>query len=356
MKHILLKKLLIFCAVFGCNLAVSFPAMAASPTGNLEGVDDSSIYGWVWDSDNYNHIIPVEISIYPAQSTEALKTDTIKADDYQEKLQQNIGDGYHGFKYSVDWNQYQQTILRITAYAVTETERVFLGELTYNNAAEDIPSPESAPNQEDFPAEVLGQDFPSITETAPEEGPGSISVSFQEPGSSPTFYQEASVPGGQGPDNSQPYLQRLDLNTSSQAEKKTILSDTPSASAKKTTSAPWEKGPGVAPDITPAPIKEESPQKISLGIFTTTGYCSCEVCSTGNNLTYTETMPQAGHTIAADITIFPIGTKLMIGETIYTVEDIGSSVTRNKIDIFYATHQEAAEHGVKQEEVFAVYE
>ena len=87
MRHSMLKKLsLAFVGgIFG--LAVSFSAMAATPAGTLEGADSSSIYGWVWDSDSYGHVIPVEISVYPQDSSEAIKTATIKADHYQEKLQ-----------------------------------------------------------------------------------------------------------------------------------------------------------------------------------------------------------------------------------------------------------------------------
>ena len=84
MRHSMLKKLsLAFVGgIFG--LAVSFSAMAATPAGTLEGADSSSIYGWVWDSDSYGHVIPVEISVYPQDSSEAIKTATIKADHYQE--------------------------------------------------------------------------------------------------------------------------------------------------------------------------------------------------------------------------------------------------------------------------------
>ncbi len=137
MKSVMLKKLLFFCTILMFSLAISLSAMAATPSGSLEGADESSIYGWAWDSDSYGHIIPIEISIYPARSTEPLKIDTIKADDYQEKLQQSIGDGYHGFTYSIDWTQFEQTDLRVIAYAVTDTERIFLGELTYNNETTD---------------------------------------------------------------------------------------------------------------------------------------------------------------------------------------------------------------------------
>ncbi len=364
MKSVMLKKLLFLCTILMFSLAISLSAMAATPSGSLEGADESSIYGWAWDSDSYGHIIPIEISIYPARSTEALKIDTIKADDYQEKLQQSIGDGYHGFTYSIDWTQFEQTDLRIIAYAVTDTERIFLGELTYNNETTNnvssdnqtkTTSPSEAPSSKEIsPSEVLSQEAFSTPGSDIDQEPEGSFVSFLEPGSIPASSQETISPG-QESDTSQPYLQRLNINTSSQPEKKTTISNNTLASTERPL-APWEKGPGVIPAVTPVPEKEETPKKVSLGIFTTTGYCSCEECSTGSNLTYTETTPKAGHTIAADINIFPVGTKLMIGNTIYTVEDIGSNITQNKIDIFYATHEEAVQHGQKQEEIFVINE
>lgn len=95
-------------------------------------------------------------------------------------------------------------------------------------------------------------------------------------------------------------------------------------------------------------------QGASLGIFTTTGYCNCERCSGGHNLTYSGTVPQASHTLSADLDLFPLGTRLMIGGTVYTVEDMGSGVDGKKVDIYYASHEEAVAHGMKQEEVFMV--
>lgn len=100
---------------------------------------------------------------------------------------------------------------------------------------------------------------------------------------------------------------------------------------------------------------DEAPkQGKSLGMFTTTGYCNCSKCSGGHNLTYSGTVPQANHTLSADLDLFPIGTKLMINGTVYTVEDMGTSVDGNKVDIYYASHEEAVAHGTKQEEVFMV--
>ncbi len=92
----------------------------------------------------------------------------------------------------------------------------------------------------------------------------------------------------------------------------------------------------------------------SLGMFVTTGYCNCEKCSGGFHLTYSGTVPTANHTISADLDLFPIGTRLMINDVIYTVEDMGSNVNDNKLDIYYGSHAEAIAHGRKTVEVFAV--
>ena len=274
MKSTLLWNISAAFAGLACCLAVPFSAMAAVPSGTAEGADQTSVYGWVWDSDDYNHIIPVEVSVYPAGSSQVLETGTVKADHYQEKLHESIGDGYHGFSYPVDWSRFDETQLRITAFAVTDTDRVFLGEFTYNketntcSAIRDRLSTEQEPPADDRSSRI------------------------------PKEYEQY--------------------------------------------------GPG----FTPPPRTD--PRGTSLGMFRTTGYCNCDSCCPGSKLTYSGTVPQAGHTISADISLFPIGTRLMIDDIIYTVEDIGSSVVGNKLDIYYATHEEAEGHGVQEKEVFTV--
>ena len=99
----------------------------------------------------------------------------------------------------------------------------------------------------------------------------------------------------------------------------------------------------------PAPAKGTC-----LGKFETTAYCGCSQCCPGGHaFTYSGTVPKAGHTISADIDVFPIGTKLMIGDTVYTVEDVGSNVTGNRLDIYFDTHREALDYGVKTVDVYA---
>lgn len=91
-----------------------------------------------------------------------------------------------------------------------------------------------------------------------------------------------------------------------------------------------------------------------LGEYVASGYCNCSRCSGGHNRTFSGTIPKSRHTIAADTSVFPIGTKIMIDDVIYTVEDIGGGVTDNRLDIFFDTHQEALDFGLKKVKVYSV--
>ena len=121
-------------------------------------------------------------------------------------------------------------------------------------------------------------------------------------------------------------------------------------------------GPGILIDAAAAEAEEEAKQTEAksgergelLGVFTTSGYCNCEKCSGGHSLTYSGTVPTPDHTISADLSRFPIGTQLWIDGTVYTVEDMGSSVKGDWIDIFYASHEDALDHGLRSQEVYAV--
>lgn len=107
---------------------------------------------------------------------------------------------------------------------------------------------------------------------------------------------------------------------------------------------------------TPAPASSAKGTKGAyLGKFQTTAYCNCsQCCSGGHKLTYSGTVPTANHTVSADINRYPLGTKLMIGDTVYTVEDIGTNVVDNKLDIYFDTHQQALDYGLQTVDVYAV--
>ena len=93
-------------------------------------------------------------------------------------------------------------------------------------------------------------------------------------------------------------------------------------------------------------------QGASLGIFTATAYCPGK----GIGKTYSGTVPQAQHTISADLSVLPLGSKVMIDGIVYTVEDKGSGVKGNTVDIFFASREEALAFGRQKKEVFAVVE
>jgi len=113
----------------------------------------------------------------------------------------------------------------------------------------------------------------------------------------------------------------------------------------------WAEAGQAAEEETAGPRRGES-----LGIFNTTGYCNCSKCSAGHSLTYSGTVPTANHTLSADLSRFPVGTKLMINDVVYTVEDKGSGVHGDLVDIYFDTHEQALAHGLRTAEVYTVIE
>ena len=89
-----------------------------------------------------------------------------------------------------------------------------------------------------------------------------------------------------------------------------------------------------------------------LGTFTITAYCGCSKCSGGHGKTASGTTPTEGRTIAADTSILPFGTQVVIDGVVYTVEDCGSGVCGNHIDIFFANHESALAYGRRSVKVY----
>lgn len=109
-----------------------------------------------------------------------------------------------------------------------------------------------------------------------------------------------------------------------------------------------------APPTAPQFEIERGEKGASLGKFVATAYCCCDRCTGGSGLTYSGTVPRAKHTISADINHFPIGTKLIIDDIVYTVEDIGSGIKGKRLDIYFDTHEDALIYGRQTIEVFAL--
>ena len=98
-------------------------------------------------------------------------------------------------------------------------------------------------------------------------------------------------------------------------------------------------------------LPEESPYY--LGEFQVTGYCSCTICcgEKEERLTKSETVPRASHTVAADPSVIPLGTRIVIDDVVYTVEDTGKAVEGMRLDIFFDSHEEAVRYGRKEKYV-----
>ena len=113
------------------------------------------------------------------------------------------------------------------------------------------------------------------------------------------------------------------------------------------------KSKNVAENIFPEEEYIEVERKVCIGTFALTGYCPCVACcGKSNGITASGTHATAYRTIAADTSRFPFGTRLIIGNNEYIVEDTGGTIIGNRIDVFFSSHSEALSFGKKQEEVY----
>lgn len=101
--------------------------------------------------------------------------------------------------------------------------------------------------------------------------------------------------------------------------------------------------------------KKENKNQIELIV---TAYCSCRKCcgswadkrpkdENGKDIVYTAsgTIATAGKTLAADVSVFCFGTKIKINGIEYVVEDTGSAVKGNVVDVYFENHDEAVAFG-----------
>jgi 3D (Asp-Asp-Asp) domain-containing protein len=107
-----------------------------------------------------------------------------------------------------------------------------------------------------------------------------------------------------------------------------------------------EKEPIIVCEVAPKPSKKvRVDNRISMTVLSTA------YAPTGN-LTYTETVPMEGRTIAVDKNVIPLGTKVHIkGYGDYIAEDTGGLVKGKRIDIFMDSKRDCIEFGVKHLEI-----
>ena len=90
--------------------------------------------------------------------------------------------------------------------------------------------------------------------------------------------------------------------------------------------------------------------------FRLTAYCPCRSCSEGwGRHTSSGAIAAAGHTVAVDPRVIPIGSKLMINGTVYTAEDVGGGVKGRHVDIFFDTHAQTRQFGSQMAEVYLIH-
>ena len=97
------------------------------------------------------------------------------------------------------------------------------------------------------------------------------------------------------------------------------------------------------------------PELVSIGTFTAYAYCPCETCcgQWSGGPTASGVIPEEGRTVAADWDVLPAGTEIYIdGFGWRTVEDTGGAIRGNTIDIFFESHEEAAEFGIQEVELY----
>ena len=97
----------------------------------------------------------------------------------------------------------------------------------------------------------------------------------------------------------------------------------------------------------------QTPSKVSLGTFKLTAYCPCsKCCGKSDGITASGTRATQGRTIAVDTRVIPIGKNVIIDGNTYIAEDTGGAIKGNRIDVYFNSHQEALNFGIKYKEVF----
>ena len=85
---------------------------------------------------------------------------------------------------------------------------------------------------------------------------------------------------------------------------------------------------------------------------TITAYCACKLCCGPNakGINANNTRPIPNHSIAASRKI-QLGSKVIIAGHTYTVDDRLARKYDSRFDIFFATHKDALQFGIKTQTV-----
>lgn len=102
--------------------------------------------------------------------------------------------------------------------------------------------------------------------------------------------------------------------------------------------------------------KAEEAELTYIGKFKCYAYCPCTACcgKYASGITATGTKAAEGRTIAVDPKVIPLGSKVVINGHEYIAEDTGGGIKGNKLDIFFNSHREALNFGVRWYDVYVV--
>ena len=103
------------------------------------------------------------------------------------------------------------------------------------------------------------------------------------------------------------------------------------------------------PEITPTTVTIELAPIVARRTFKITAYAICmECCGKTDGIGYGGAKVEEGVSIAADLSVLPLGTVVDIeGIGLRTVQDKGSHVIGNHIDLLLGSYEEALEFGVQ---------
>lgn len=109
-------------------------------------------------------------------------------------------------------------------------------------------------------------------------------------------------------------------------------------------------------------IVEES-KVVYMGNFVATAYCICYDCCgktpehPAYGITASGKRATPGRTVAVDPYVIPLGSTVIIKghEHEYIAEDTGGAVKGNRVDILFATHEEALQFGRRIVEVEVIF-
>lgn len=107
----------------------------------------------------------------------------------------------------------------------------------------------------------------------------------------------------------------------------------------------------VVPPVVVMPSNEpQETQETRTCVFTVTAYCPCEKCcgEYANGYTATGAKATQGVTIAADPDVLPMGTEIELDGHTYTVQDTGGDIAGNRLDLYFDSHDDALQWGVRE--------